>query len=103
MSTARKIFLARPCIEDASLFIAESSFGRGLDIDIVCSILEKLEMPEMRCSAKLGVARFRLDNWQVMIYKNGHIDIRRVKDIDEAAKAIEMVGIILEDGFTGWI
>jgi ArsR family metal-binding transcriptional regulator len=35
-----------------------------------------------------------------MIYKNGHIDIRRVKDIDEAAKAIEIVGIMLKDGFT---
>ena len=57
-------------------------------------------MPGMRCSTKLGVARFRLDNWQVMIYKNGHIDIRRVKDIDEAANAIKMVGIILRDGFT---
>jgi len=100
MSTARKISLARPCIEDASLFIAESSFGSGLDMDVVCRILGELEMPEMRCSTKLGVARFRLDNWQVMIYKNGHIDIRRVKDIDEAAKAIEMVGIILKDGFT---
>lgn len=101
MSTVRKIFLARPCIVDASLFIAESSFGSGLDMDVVCSILKELEMPEMRCSAKLGVARFSLDNWQVMIYKNGHIDIRRVKDIDDAAKAIEMVGIMLKDGFTG--
>jgi ArsR family metal-binding transcriptional regulator len=46
------------------------------------------------------VARFRLDNWNVMIYRNGHIDIRRVKDVDDAAKAIEMVGIMLKDGFT---
>ena len=73
----------------------------GIDLDIMCSILEELGMPEMRCSAKSGAARFRLDDWQVMIYRNGHIDIRRVKDIDDAAKAIEMVGIMLKDGFTG--
>ena len=58
-------------------------------------------MPEMRCFAKLGVVRFRHDNWQVMIYRNSLIDIQRAKDIDDAAKTIEMVGIILEDGFTG--
>ena len=96
--------MTRPCIEDASLFIAESGFGSGLDMDVVCSILgelEELEMPGMRCSARSGVARFRLDDWQVMIYRNGHIDIRRVKDVDDAARAIEMVGIMLKDGFTG--
>lgn len=58
-------------------------------------------MPGMRCSAKLGVARFRLNDWNVMIYRNGHIDIRRIKDVDDAANAIEMVGIMLKDGFTG--
>jgi len=36
-----------------------------------------------------------------MIYRNGHIDIRRIKDVDDAANAIEMVGIMLKDGFTG--
>ena len=93
MSTVRKIFLARPCIEDASLFIAESSFGSGLDMDVVCRILGELKMPEMRCSTKLGVARFRLVNWQVMIYKNGNIDIRRAKDIDEPPRQLKWSGL----------
>jgi len=75
-----------------------------MDMDVVCSILgemEELEMTWMSCSARSGVARFKLDDWQVMIYRNGHIDIRRVKDVDDAARAIEMVGIMLKDGFTG--
>jgi hypothetical protein len=48
-------------------------------MDVVCSILgelkylEELEMLGMRCAARSGVARFRLDDWQVMIYRNGHI------------------------------
>jgi len=50
-------------------------------------------MPGMRCSTKLGVARFRLDNWQVMIYKNGNIDIRRAKDIDEPPRQLKWSGL----------
>ena len=42
------------------------------------------------------MVRFRRNEWQVMIYRNGHIDIQRAKDIDDAARAIEMVGIMLK-------
>ncbi|MCK4929128.1 MAG: hypothetical protein KAR76_05275 [Methanosarcinales archaeon] len=99
MCAAKEIFLARPCVEDPSLFIAESSFGRGMDMEIVCRILEKLDMPEMRCSIRLGVARFRLDNWQVMIYRNGRIDIRRVTNVENAADAMHRVEFMLETAF----
>jgi len=49
-------------------------------------------MPEMRCFAKLGVVRFRPDDWKVMIYRNGQIDIQRAKDIDDAAKTVKRCG-----------
>ncbi|MDF1557130.1 MAG: hypothetical protein P1P80_02965 [ANME-2 cluster archaeon] len=99
MCTTKEIFLARPCVEDPTLFIAESSFCRGLDMEIVCRTLKDLDVPEMRCSAKLGVARFRLDDWQVMIYRNGRIDIRRVTGVDNAALAMHRVEFMLDMAF----
>lgn len=93
------IVLARPCVEDPSLFIAESNFGRGLDMEMVCRILDDLDIPERRCSARLGVARFRLDDWQVMIYRKGRIDVRRVTDVDNAADAMNRVESIVRLAF----
>jgi len=88
MRATRDIVLAKPCVEDPSLFIAESNFGRDLNMKIVCRILD---VPERRCSIRLGVARFRLDNWQVMIYRKGRVDVRRVTGMDNAADAIGQV------------
>jgi ArsR family metal-binding transcriptional regulator len=99
MCAAREIYLARPCIENPNLFIAESSFGRSLDMEIVCNSLKQLQVPEMRCSPRLGVARFRLDDCKIMIYRNGRIDIRKVSGKDEASKAIDRVEIMLENAF----
>lgn len=99
MTAGNKIHLARPCIEDPRLFIAESSFGRGIDMEMACSILKELGVKEMRCSSRLGVARFRLDDRQVMIYRNGRIDVRRVLNVDDAAIAIDQVESMLENAF----
>lgn len=99
MNTSRDIQLARPCIDDPGLFIAESSFGHALAMEIVCSILNELDVPEMRCSARLGVARFRLDDWHVMIYRNGRIDIRRIASIDDAAMVIDIAEKMLQKAF----
>ena len=33
------------------------------------------------------------DDWKVMIYRNGQINIQRANDIDDTARTIEMVGI----------
>ncbi|MCG7850715.1 MAG: hypothetical protein MIO93_16270 [ANME-2 cluster archaeon] len=99
MRATRDIVLAKPCVEDPSLFIAESNFGRGLDMEMVCRILDKLDVPERRCSIRLGVARFRLDNWQVMIYRKGRIDVRRVTGVDNAADAIGQVESIVTLAF----
>lgn len=100
MSTSQEIFLARPCVEDPSLFIAESSFGRSLDMELVCRILENLDVPEMRCSTRLGVARFRLGDKQVMVYRKGRIDIRRVTDVEDAADTMRQVESMLGDAFS---
>ena len=51
-------------------------------------------MPALLC--QIRVVRFRRNEWQVMINRNGHIDIQRAKDIDDAVRTIEMVGIMLK-------
>ncbi len=99
MRATRDIVLAKPCVEDPSLFIAESNFGRCLDMEIVCRILDELDVPERRCSIRLGVARFRLDDWQVMVYRKGRIDVRRVTDVDNAADAMSRVESIVSLAF----
>ncbi|MBW6517555.1 MAG: hypothetical protein K0A89_03535 [ANME-2 cluster archaeon] len=99
MCAARDIVLARPCVEDPSLFIAESHFGRSLDMEIVCRILDELDIPERRCSIRLGVARFRLEDWQVMVYRKGRIDVRRVTNVDNAADAMNRVESIVSLAF----
>ena len=99
MGDTREIHLARPCVEDPTLFMAESNLSRGLNMEIVCDNLKQLKLPELRCSAHLGVARFKLDNWQVMIYRNGRIDIRRVSSVDDANVAIDKVENMLQNAF----
>ncbi len=99
MRATRDIVLARPCVEDPGLFIAESNFCRDLDMEMVCRILDELDVPERRCSIRLGVARFRLDDWQVMVYRKGRIDVRRVIDVDNAADAIGQVESIVSLAF----
>jgi ArsR family metal-binding transcriptional regulator len=99
MHTTREIVLDRPCVEDPSDFIAESNFGHDLDMEIVCRILDELDVPERRCSIRLGVARFRLDDWQVMVYRKGRIDVRRVTDVDNAADAMSRVESIVSLAF----
>ena len=68
-------------------------------MDIVCDTLKQLNLPELRCSTRLGVARFKLDDWQIMIYRNGRIDIRRVSSVDDAKVAIDRVENMLHNAF----
>jgi len=99
MRATREIVLVRPCAEDPDLFIAESNFNHGLDMEMVCRILNELDVPERRCSIRLGVARFRLDDWQVMVYRKGRIDVRRVTNVDNAANAMSRVESIISLAF----
>lgn len=54
----------------------------------------------LRCSTRLGVAKFELGGWTVMVYQNGRIDIRRVKDMVEAGSVVEEVRALISAAFT---
>jgi ArsR family metal-binding transcriptional regulator len=55
----------------------------------------------LKCSLKLGVARFELDERSVMIYGSGRMDIRKIRNTDEAkamiGKITDMVKEALSD------
>jgi len=85
------IHLARPCIEDPMLFLAECHLGKKVNIERLCDILRSLGAKELKCSVRLGVARFELEGRSVMIYQSGRVDIRRIRNAGEARGVMEQI------------
>lgn len=86
-----RIRLARPCVDDPRKYVAESHLNHTVDIEKLCKLLETLPVTDVRCSPRLGVARFELDERSVMLYHNGRIDLRRTTSIEDAEKTINHV------------
>lgn len=87
------IRLSRPCVDDPSRYIAECHFGKRVAIGKLCEILRKSGATGLKCSEKLGVVRFELEDRSVMIYGSGRVDIRKIRNTDEAR---EMMGRLTE-------
>lgn len=94
------IRLSRPCIEDPSRYIAECHLGKRLIMEKLCDVLRQIGVRELKCSLKLGVARFELDDRSVMLYQSGRVDIRRIRDTDEAQDVLEQIMSMVEDAFS---
>lgn len=92
------IRLSRPCVEDPSRYIAECNLGKRLVMEKLCDILKGAK--ELKCSAKLGVARFELEDKSVMIYKSGRVDIRRIQDPQEARRILLKIELMVKEAFT---
>ncbi len=88
-----EIKLARPCLEDPGRYIAESNIGYRISMEKACSFLSGAGtcISNLKCSIRLGVIRFELDDRSIMIYRNGRMDIRRVSTVDEAGKIVKQV------------
>ncbi len=93
------IRLSRPCLEDPNRYLAECHLERKLVMDKVCQTLRELRAKNLRCSVRLGVARFELEGKSVMIYQSGRVDIRRIKNIDEATHIMEKLISMVKDCF----
>ena len=78
------IRLSRPCVDDPTRYIAECHLGKRVLIETLCDILSSVGAKGLKCSVKLGVARFELDERSVMIYGSGRVDIRKIRNTDEA-------------------
>jgi len=95
------IRLSRPCVDDPTRYIAECHFGKRVEIDKLCELLRRAGAKGVRCSTKLGVARFELEERSVMIYSSGRVDIRKIRNTDEArvvmGKITDMIKEALSD------
>lgn len=58
-------------------------------------------MKELKCSVKLGVARYELDGRSVMMYQSGRVDIRRIHDTSEAEDVMWQITAMVKDAFSG--
>jgi ArsR family metal-binding transcriptional regulator len=52
-----------------------------------------------KCSESLGVARFDYKDKTLILYRSGRIDLRKMKDIDDASKTMEELGSVLAGAF----
>ena len=94
------IRLSRPCIEDPTRYIAECHLGKKVDIGKLCDILRGTDVKELKCSVRLGVARFELEGRSVMIYHSGRVDIRRIRNTDEARGVMEQITDMAKDALS---
>ena len=69
----------------------------------ICNILqtnlEKGNILKLKCSERLGVARFELDGKTILLYRIGRIDIRRTTDIANARLVMEKIEKMVKSAF----
>ena len=94
------IRLSRPCIEDPTRYIAECHFGKRVVIEKLCDLLRGSGATGLKCSIRLGVARFELEERSVMIYGSGRVDIRRIRNTDEAAAVMGELAEMIKDALS---
>jgi ArsR family metal-binding transcriptional regulator len=95
-----EIRLSRPCVEDPSRYIAECHLGKRLVMEKLCDVLRRKGARELKCSIRLGVARFELEGRSVMIYQSGRVDIRRIQNTGEAQNVLERIISLVRDAFS---
>ena len=94
------IRLSRPCVDDPTRYIAECHFGKRVVIEKLCAILSGVGAKGLKCSVKLGVARFELEDRSVMIYSSGRVDIRKIRNTDEARAVMEKITDLVKEALS---
>ncbi len=95
-----EIRLSRPCIEDPTRYIAECHLGKRLVMEKLCEVLKRAGAKELKCSIKLGVARFELEGRSVMLYQSGRVDIRRISNVSEAQGVMGQITSMVKEAFS---
>ena len=57
----------------------------------LCDILREIGAKDLKCSLNLGVARFELEEKSVMVYQSGRVDIRKIRNTEEARIFLEKI------------
>ncbi|OPY27379.1 MAG: hypothetical protein A4E28_02044 [Methanocella sp. PtaU1.Bin125] len=86
MPPGYSIVITRPCTDAPDRYIAESSFGRRLDMAKACGLARHI--PGARCSESLGVAKFDYGEQTVILYQSGRVDLRKIRDESDALAAM---------------
>jgi ArsR family metal-binding transcriptional regulator len=94
------IRLSRPCVDDPKRYIAECHFGKRVVIEKLCEILRSFGAKGLKCSVKLGVARFELEERSVMIYSSGRVDIRKIRNTDEGIVVMGQITDMVKEALT---
>ncbi|MCS3923965.1 hypothetical protein [Methanosalsum natronophilum] len=100
---SRDIKIVKPCVDEPDRFIAESRLKSSVVMEKLCAVLEKKTkegtISNLKCSIKLGVAKFEFGGKTVFIYKNGKIDIRRIIDLSDATSIISFLEEMIKTAF----
>jgi nitrogen fixation NifU-like protein len=92
-----------PCDTDPNKVIVEVDLANGCSGDYFNAermfelFKENPELEDVKCSTKLGLAKFRISKKEVNVFKNGKIIVREADDEADAIKTIVKVKEILSD------
>ena len=96
---AYEIVITKPSTDAPGRFIAESSFGRKFNMGKLCAVLKSIN--GAKCAESLGVAKFDYQDRTVILYRSGRIDLRKIRDADDARAAMGELEAMLRDAFEG--
>ena len=92
-----QIVLAHSCSDAPGRFVAESKFGRSLDMRVVCEKVRAIA--GAKCSESMGVARFDYKDWTLILYSSGRIDFRKIANEEEARVLMGEIESMIADAF----
>jgi len=91
------IRIVRPCADDPDFNTAHADLKAELDMDAVCDMMEN--DGNARVSRVLGVVKFDVEGSDITVYRNGRVDMRKVRDMDHARRLMET----LEERFCAYL
>jgi len=92
-----EVVITKPCTDAPGRFIAESTFGRKFNMGRLCELVKSVD--GAKCSESLGVARFDFKDKTLIVYRSGRIDLRKVKDAEEARATMAELKALLRRAF----
>ena len=66
----------------------------------LCDTLRQINAKDLKCSINLGVARFELEEKSVMLYQSGRVDIRKIRNTEEARIFLEKIFLIVREALS---
>jgi len=92
-----KIGYISPCVSNNEKILAEAQLEMGeknnfLDSDEMCQVLQTSDVfKDVKCSAKLGIAKIEHDGKTIILNRRGRISVREAKDKNDAVKTIKFL------------